>query len=70
NPQLNDSTTLGAVFLAGLAVGFWKDKQQLKSILTTEKVFEPQKDSQADAHDYRGWKKAVERSKAWAESYS
>ncbi|KXO24392.1 glycerol kinase GlpK [Francisella tularensis] len=69
-PKINEINSLGAVFLAGLAVGFWKDKQELKSILTTEKVFEPQKDSQAVAHDYRGWKKAVERSKAWAECYS
>lgn len=50
-PKINEITGLGAVFLAGLAIGFWKDKQELKSILTTEKVFELQKDSQTVAHD-------------------
>ncbi|AEI35557.1 glycerol kinase GlpK [Francisella salina] len=66
-PKINEITGLGAVFLAGLSVGFWKDKEELKSILTTEKTFEPQKDPQTVAHDYKGWKKAVDRSKAWAE---
>ena len=66
-PKINEITGLGAVFLAGLAVGFWKDKEELKTILTTEKTFKPQIDSKAVAHDYKGWKKAVERSKAWVE---
>lgn len=66
-PKINEITGLGAVFLAGLAVGFWKDKEELKAILATEKTFKPQKDPKVVAHDYKGWKKAVERSKAWAE---
>ena len=65
--KINEITGLGAVFLAGLAIGFWKDKEELKSILSTEKTFKPQKDSKSVAHDYKGWKKAVDRSRAWAE---
>ncbi len=66
-PKINEITGLGAVFLAGLAVGFWKDKEELKTILTTDKTFKPQRDEGTVTHDYKGWKKAVERSMAWAE---
>ena len=65
-PKINEITGLGAVFLAGLAVGFWKDKEELKSILATDKTFKPQRDADTVTHDYKGWKKAVERSMAWA----
>lgn len=66
-PEINEITGLGAVFLAGLAVGFWKDKEELKTILTTDKIFKPQRDAETVKHDYQGWKKAVKRSMAWAE---
>lgn len=66
-PKINEITGLGAVFLAGLATGFWKDKEELKSILTTDKVFKPERDEDTVTHDYKGWKKAVQRSMAWAE---
>ena len=66
-PQINEITGLGAVFLAGLAVGFWKDKEELKTIMTMDRTFEPQRDVDTVTHDYKGWKKAVERSMAWAE---
>ncbi|APC96649.1 glycerol kinase GlpK [Francisella frigiditurris] len=66
-PEINEITGLGAVFLAGLAVGFWKNKEELKTLVNIEKNFEPKKDLETVCHDYKGWKKAVERSKAWAE---
>jgi 5,10-methylene-tetrahydrofolate dehydrogenase/methenyl tetrahydrofolate cyclohydrolase len=66
-PKISEITGLGAVFLAGLAVGFWKDKEELKTIMTIDKTFEPQLAEETVAHDYKGWKKAVERSMAWAE---
>ncbi|QLE78966.1 glycerol kinase GlpK [Francisella sp. Scap27] len=66
-PKINEITGLGAVFLAGLATGFWKDKEELKTILTTDKVFRPERDEDTVTHDYKGWKKAVQRSMAWAE---
>ncbi len=65
--KINEITGLGAVFLAGLAIGFWKDKEELKTILTTDKTFIPERDVETVTHDYKGWKKAVERSMAWAE---
>lgn len=64
-PKIGEITGLGAVFLAGLAVGFWKDKEELKTILTTDKTFKPSRDTETVTHDYKGWKKAVERSMGW-----
>jgi glycerol kinase len=66
-PKIGEITGLGAVFLAGLAVGFWKNKEELKTILTTDKTFKPQRDEKTVTHDYKGWKKAVERSMGWIE---
>ena len=45
--------------LAGLAVGFWKDKEELKTIITTEKTFEPQIGLEKVPHDCKGWKKQL-----------
>ncbi len=64
-PQVKEITGLGAVMLAGLATGFWKDKEELKSLVKIDKSFTPQKSADEIKHDYKGWKKAVGRSKAW-----
>lgn len=66
-PKISEITGLGAVFLAGLAVGYWKDKEELKTIMTIDKTFEPQLAKETVAHDYKGWKKAVERSMSWVD---
>ncbi|RUS69874.1 hypothetical protein EGW08_022361 [Elysia chlorotica] len=66
--ERSEITGLGAVFLAGLAVGFWKDKEELKNILKVDKTFMPNKDPALVAEDYKGWKKAVSRSRAWIDS--
>ena len=66
-PKVSEITGLGAVFLAGLATGFWKDKGELKSLVGVDKSFVPQKAKSEIAHDYKGWKKAVDRSRCWIE---
>lgn len=66
-PEVSEITGLGAVFLAGLAVGFWKNKEELKSLIKIEKSFKPERGLNSVKEDYKGWKKAVERSKAWIE---
>ncbi|HEX3657870.1 MAG TPA: glycerol kinase GlpK [Pirellulales bacterium] len=64
-PAACETTALGAAYLAGLAVGFWSDTKELAGHATIEKRFEPQMpDSQRDRM-YRGWLKAVERSRNW-----
>lgn len=47
-PQTTETTALGAAFFAGLAVGFWKNEEELKNIWATDKIFEPNKTSSND----------------------
>lgn len=66
-PKIIETTAIGAAFLAGLAVGYWKDLGEIESIWQTERVFEP-KLAVAEATRLRGrWKEALERSKDWEE---
>ena len=59
------TTGVGAAFLAGLGVGMWKDIAELQHTRTSSGVFEPHTVSD---DGYRRWRRAVERSKGWAES--
>jgi glycerol kinase len=66
-PKVIETTALGAAFLAGLAVGFWRDLGEIESIWQTERIFEP-KLAAPDATRLRArWKQALERSKDWEE---
>lgn len=65
--EMKETTALGAAFLAGLATGFWSDLQELKNKAAIERVFKPQYDQQKTERMYRGWLKAVERTRHWAE---
>ncbi|GBG96284.1 glycerol kinase GlpK [Lactococcus termiticola] len=58
-----ETTALGAAFLAGLAVGFWKDMDELKESYATGKSFEVQMDEERREDLYQGWTKAVEASR-------
>lgn len=66
-PAVTETTALGAAYLAGLAAGFWSSLDEIARQWAVEKTFEPQ--MPADRRDslYAGWKRAVERAKAWAE---
>lgn len=66
-PKNVETTALGAAYLAGLATGFWKDKEEILCHRETEHIFEPQMDFQTKEKKYSGWKKAVERAKNWVE---
>jgi len=56
---------MGAAFLAGLAVGVWKDQAQIRSLWQEEKTFTPQLSKTEAAQRMRNWSRAVERSKGW-----
>ncbi|CQR46374.1 Glycerol kinase [Paraliobacillus sp. PM-2] len=58
-PMINETTALGAAYLAGLAVGFWKDQQELESHAKKATVFHPEMSERERATLYQGWKKAV-----------
>jgi len=66
-PEVIETTALGAAYLAGLAVGFWKDKSEIADSWKVEKKFEPTMTSHERVKLYKGWKKAVTRSMDWEE---
>lgn len=63
-PLVTETTALGAAFLAGLAVGFWKDKAEITATWNVDHTFKPDMAEDVRAKKYKGWKKAVERSRA------
>ncbi|SES64174.1 glycerol kinase GlpK [Thorsellia anophelis] len=64
-PVMREVTALGAAFLAGLAVGFWNDLEEVRSKSEIEKRFTPGLETTERDERYRGWKKAVARVQAW-----
>ena len=65
-PVVKEVTALGAAYLAGLAVGFWKDLDELHDKARVERTFTPDNDEEKRERRYKGWKKAVKRSLEWA----
>ncbi|MCB0517644.1 MAG: glycerol kinase GlpK [Lewinellaceae bacterium] len=65
-PNIIETTALGAAYLAGLAVGFWKMKDLDKN-WQLERAFEPDMSTAERNKRYKGWQKAVERSMKWEE---
>ncbi|EJL1411597.1 glycerol kinase GlpK [Staphylococcus pseudintermedius] len=59
-PEINETTALGAAYLAGIATGFWKDKSEIQRRWKLEKSFELEMDQKESNRLYKGWKKAVE----------
>ena len=64
-PKLVETTALGAAYLAGLAVGFWKDREEIYDKYEKDRIFTPSMDKEKREELYRNWKRAVERSLAW-----
>ena len=61
-----ETTALGAAFLAGLAVGFWKDREELGRLRIPGKVYQSRMDAEERERLYAGWKKAVQATLAFA----
>lgn len=66
-PQIVETTALGAAYLSGLAVGFWKDKEEIAQKWKVDKEFSSNMDEKIKENLYKGWKKAVSRSLNWEE---
>ncbi|PRR70731.1 Glycerol kinase [Clostridium thermopalmarium DSM 5974] len=66
-PEVIETTALGAAYLAGLAVGYWKDKEDIAANCKISRTFEPNMDEEKRARLIKGWHKAVERSQNWEE---
>ncbi len=66
-PKCIETTALGAAYLAGLAVGYWKDREEIRENWQIGKVFEAGMSAKRREELLKGWKKAVRCALAWAE---
>jgi glycerol kinase len=66
-PEVIETTALGAAYLAGLAVGFWKNQDAVAEKRKVNRKFAPSMEEGRRQALYAKWKKAVERAKAWEE---
>ncbi|MDV6375429.1 glycerol kinase GlpK [Deinococcus arenicola] len=67
-PKITETTALGAAYLAGLAVGFWKDTAEIAAQWQEGRRFEPQMSAEDRQARMGKWKKAVERSRDWEDA--
>ncbi len=65
-PACLETTALGAAYLAGLATGFWKDREDVTNNWREERRFSPAMSAERREEMYGGWQRAVERAKGWA----
>ena len=66
-PAIRETTALGAAYLAGLATGVWKSREEISHLWSCNQLFEPKMDAAQREKLVRGWHKAVGRSQDWAE---
>jgi len=66
-PMVGETTSLGAAYMAGLAVGVWDDLAQVTRHWGVERTFEPQWDAARRSKGFHGWQKAVQRARDWVE---
>ena len=66
-PKLVETTALGAAYMAGLAVGFWEDFDEIERVREVDRIFVPAIASDKKEEMLKGWKKAVSRAMDWEE---
>ena len=66
-PMIRETTALGAAYLAGLATGLWRDRDDIRSQWTLDRRYEPAMDPAERERLLQGWGRAVERAKHWAD---
>ena len=66
-PKVTETTALGAAYLAGLAVGYWKDQKQIAAQWQVDRRFTPAMKSGERKRLERGWQKALDRARRWEE---
>ncbi len=64
-PEIQEITALGSAYLAGIAVGYWKDQEEIAAQWLNEKTFEPKMDKTESDRLYKGWEKAVKATRAF-----
>jgi glycerol kinase len=66
-PRTTETTALGAAYLAGLAVGFWKNREEIAALWRAERTFRCRASSGSMKRLQADWRRAVQRTKAWAQ---
>ena len=64
-PVVSETTALGAAYAAGLAVGFWRDVEEMRLNWRADRQWEPSWSADQREAGYRGWQKAIERTLNW-----
>jgi glycerol kinase len=67
-PRVLETTARGAAYLAGLAVGFWKNRQEIAEQWQVERRFEPAMERDTVNRLRKGWMKALTRAKSWEDT--
>lgn len=66
-PVITETTALGAAYLAGLAVGYWKDMNEISGQWQIEKTFDPQMQASQKNDLIKGWERAIKAVTVWSE---
>jgi glycerol kinase len=66
-PKITETTALGAAYLAGLAVGYWKNIEEIQKQWQIDKEFSPSMDDKKRNDLINGWQRAVKATIAWAD---
>ena len=64
-PTMVETTALGAAYLAGLAVGFWKDLEELRAKWQIDQTFEPTNSDTQRSESIQGWARAIKATNNW-----
>jgi glycerol kinase len=64
-PKVTETTALGAAYLAGLAVGYWKGTDDVKANWAVDRIFEPRLSTDESSHRRQRWTQALERARDW-----
>ena len=64
-PRVKETTALGAAYLAGLAVGFWKNKESIKKLHSIAQTYYPMMSQEERQKNYQGWLKAIEATRVF-----
>ena len=67
-PKITETTALGAAFVAGLAIGFWQDKDELRQYWQVDKIYKPNIDTAKRDNLKNNWNKAISKSSGWQEN--
>ena len=64
-PKVVETTAMGAAFLAGLAVGYWENPDEIQEIWQTDKHFKPKAERKEIKQDIKGWYRAIDALEYW-----